>query len=148
MNQYPAIAPTVDIAIVRKMSAEDEPDLLLARKPTEQLLRFIGGFATPGCNSYEEDARREVKEESGVEIGDLYYVGSINVDDWRYRQEQNKIRTILFVTNYASGTPRGADDVAEVRWVKLNKLQEEEIVPEHRPLLRLLLTNLNKERKS
>lgn len=141
MNQYPTIAPTVDIAIIDFSIAGIR--LLLARKPTEKLLRFIGGFSTPVCKSYEEDARREVTEESGVEIGGLTYLGSTNVDDWRYRQEQNKIRTILFVANYISGTPSGADDVAEVRWVLWDSLHEEELVEEHRPLLAMLTKYLD-----
>ena len=91
-NKYTIVHPTVDVAIFN----EDETKILLCRKSTQQKYRFVGGFATPQSDSYEEDVRREAQEETGLEIGDIQYVGSFKVDDWRYRSEQDKIKTILF----------------------------------------------------
>ena len=91
-NQYPKVYATVDVAILD----EDEKRLLLARKPFEKLYRFVGGFADPKSSSYEEDARREVAEEAGIEITDPQYVGSYYIDDWRYRSEVDKIKTLFF----------------------------------------------------
>jgi bifunctional NMN adenylyltransferase/nudix hydrolase len=64
--------------------AKEHPtQLLLGRKPNEKLYRFIGGFSDPRSESFEHDAKREVMEEAGIEVGDLRYLGSLNVDDCR-----------------------------------------------------------------
>jgi bifunctional NMN adenylyltransferase/nudix hydrolase len=132
-NRYPTSFTTVDVAIF------DGERLLLARKPKEKGLRFIGGFASPDSPSFEADARREVYEEAGgIEITTPEYVGSTLVDDWRYRSETDKIKTILFKANFVSGRPVGGDDVESVEWVDFSTLTEDQMVPEHRPLLRML----------
>jgi bifunctional NMN adenylyltransferase/nudix hydrolase len=110
--------------------------VLLGRKPDEKLYRFIGGFADPNSESFEQDAKREVREESGLEVGDLRYLGSLNVDDWRYRNEPDGIRTMLFTAKYLHGRPTPGDDIEEVRWFDLS--DNLEVVPTHRPLMEML----------
>jgi bifunctional NMN adenylyltransferase/nudix hydrolase len=130
-NQYPAVHPTVDFAIVNFEKGE----VLLARKPNEELLRFPGGFADTNTNSYEEDVLREAKEETGLtfnvtrpnpELGyfppNPIYIGSALINDWRYRSEQNKIKTLMFVLKYEGGEPKADDDIADVRWVTGRRL--------------------------
>jgi bifunctional NMN adenylyltransferase/nudix hydrolase len=132
-NQYQKIMPTVDCAVF----SEDGKKVLLARKPNESKYRFIGGFASDK-GTYEDDAKREVMEEAGIEISEPEYVGSVVVDDWRYRKEQDKIKTLLFRAKYLFGSPKADDDVAEVRWFEFEKLTENDLVMEHGPLLKLL----------
>jgi bifunctional NMN adenylyltransferase/nudix hydrolase len=91
----------------------------LARKPDEKKWRFIGGFSDPRTSSLEEDAKREVQEEAGIEVEIISYLGSTLIDDWRYRGEQDKIKTALFLAKYIFGKPEGADDIAEVKWVPI-----------------------------
>ena len=134
-NQWRSVLPTVDIAIMRNNNSE----VLLARKSTEDALRFIGGFSTTDCATYEADAKREVMEESGVEVNEVKYVGSTLIDDWRYQNEQNKIKTLFFTAQYVFGAARASDDIAEVQWCKLDKLKPEDIMPEHRPLVAMLI---------
>jgi bifunctional NMN adenylyltransferase/nudix hydrolase len=141
-NQYACVHPTVDMAIVNF----DKMEVLLARKPNEELLRFPGGFAETKTASYEVDALREAKEETGLEFTkDPIYIGSTIVQDWRYRSEQNKIKTLMFVLEYEGGTPVADDDIADVRWVKFENLNLEGMVQTHRPLLELLVKFLNKK---
>ncbi len=135
-NQYAKCFPTVDVAIY----SDDGRKLLLARKPHEKLVRFFGGFADPGSASYEADARREVREECGVEISEPHYLGSAIIDDWRYRGEVDKIKTLLFRATFVSGRPEAADDIAEVRWCEVASLKAEDFVEAHRPLWALLTT--------
>ena len=160
-NQYPKVFPTVDVAIF----SEDMTRFLLARKPNEQLYRFVGGFANPNSANYECDVRREVDEEAGIAITDPVYVGSMLVDDWRYRQEVDKIKTLFFAAKFFSGKPTGGDDVSEVRWFPyrndIHSMDEitasdnsdksvwfdetsKQIVPEHRELLKMLVVKSNK----
>ncbi|MES2519706.1 MAG: NUDIX domain-containing protein, partial [Bacteroidota bacterium] len=131
-NQYPKAFPTVDVAIVKG------DELLLGRKPNQTLFRFIGGFVDPTDDNFEQAAAREAQEETGVEVGNLQYVGTARIDDWRYRHEVDKIITTLFKADYTSGQAIAQDDIAELKWFKINDLTEEDFVVEHRILWRLL----------
>lgn len=136
-NRYPVSYQTVDVAVIN-----DKNEVLLVMKPNETKWRFPGGFADPRSNSLEEDARREVTEETGVEIEEIQYVGSTIIDDWRYRSEKDKIKTALFKARYVFGRPEGQDDVAKATWFSLDKLKEEDMVREHHVLLTMLKNNL------
>lgn len=130
-SRYPTVFPTVDVAVFTERGHK----LLLGRKPYEDRFRFIGGFADPASESYEQDARREVQEEAGIAITDPEYIGSYAIDDWRYRPEVDKIRTILFHAKHFSGQPRPADDIAEVRWFDMSAVSNADVVESHWPLL-------------
>lgn len=130
--KYPTAFQTVDVVVIN-----DKNEVLLVKKPDETKWRFIGGFSDPRSNSLEEDASREVREETGIEISKPKYIGSTLIDDWRYRGENDKIKTALFVAKYVFGKPEGADDVEAAKWFQLNKLTSEDIVPEHKVLLKM-----------
>lgn len=134
-NQYPKVYPTVDLAIWDEDG--DPVRLLLARKPNEDLHRFVGGFAEAG-ESYEESAVREGAEETTLELSRPMYVGSCPVDDWRYRRELDGIVTVLFECKRVFGKPTPRDDICELKWFDPAKLEEGQVVAEHRPLLRML----------
>lgn len=128
--RYPTSYQAVDIAII------DKNRILLGRKPNETQLRFIGGFSDPNSPSLEADARREVQEETGVEVDDITYIGSTLVDlDPRYKLEVDKIKTALFVAKYVFGRPTAKDDICELRWVPLSDLTADILVPTHHILL-------------
>ncbi len=136
-NQYPKVYPTVDVAILK------QDKILLGRKPTQDKFRFIGGFTDPADNSYEEAAARETLEETGITLGKMNYAGSAKIDDWRYRSEQDKIITHLFVATYQSGEPVATDDIVELQWFELAELKQEDLVNEHHVLFQLLQKHLN-----
>ncbi len=133
--KYPTCYVAVDIAVFDYMQ---DGSILLARKSTDPAneWRFIGGFLDPTKGTcLEDNARREVAEEaSGIEIGDLKYVSSQLVDDWRYRNEADKIMSVLFKARYLHGAPKPADDICELKWFKLTDVTESTFVPSHRPL--------------
>ena len=128
--RFPTAFQTVDIAVVN-----DRKEVLLARKPESKKWQFIGGFSDPRSNSLEQDAKREVSEEAGIEVDSITYLGSTLIDDPRYRGEVDKIKTAFFIAKYVFGKPEGADDVAEVKWIALSKLKDNDLVPEHVVLL-------------
>lgn len=129
-NQYPTSYTTVDVAIYN----EDYSRLLLGRKKNEDQYRFIGGFVNAG-ERHETSARREVKEETGVEITDLNWVCSLPIDDWRYRGESDKITTVLFTAKIMFGDPKPNDDIFELKWFDVEKINEDDLVPNHRIIL-------------
>jgi bifunctional NMN adenylyltransferase/nudix hydrolase len=139
-NQFPRAVTTVDVAVFD----EDYTRILLVRKPLEEQYRFCGGFSTPESATFEQDARREVQEEMGIEITDPKYFGSFKIDDWRYRQEADKIKSILFTAKYMFGQPRAADDVAEVKWFEIDSVHMTDIVPEHRNMMYALRESMKK----
>jgi bifunctional NMN adenylyltransferase/nudix hydrolase len=132
-NQYDKVHPTVDAVIFK----DEKRKMLLARKPHETKLRFIGGFASTK-GTYEEDVRREVMEEAQIEISEPVYLGSFVVDDWRYRKEQDKIKTLVFTADYMFGSPKASDDICELQWVYTSELQPSMLVKEHVPIYELL----------
>lgn len=133
-NQWPSTLPTVDVAIIDKNLNK----LLLCRKPNQKLVRFVGGFSSPNSNCYEDDAIREVLEETHLRVETLEYVGSRKIKDWRFEGERNKIKTILFTADYIGGEPMADDDIAEVEWFTFESLTENVFVEEHREIFRLL----------
>lgn len=138
--RYPAGLPTVDIAIFN-----DEGKLLLGRKPNEDHWRFPGGFFDPTKDtSLEAAAKREAGEETGLEVGEISYVCSQRVDDWRYRSEKDKIVTSLFTAKRIFGAAVPNDDIEEVRWVDPKAIRCGEIVTAHQGLYTALLAHLAK----
>jgi bifunctional NMN adenylyltransferase/nudix hydrolase len=119
-NMYAKVYPTVDIALLNT----DGTKILLGKKHHAKQWRFPGGFADATDSSYEMAAKRELSEECGnMETTKMIYIGSAQIDDWRYRNETDKIMTLLYKTNLVFGTPKAGDDLAEVKWFALEDLQ-------------------------
>jgi bifunctional NMN adenylyltransferase/nudix hydrolase len=140
-NKYPTSFTTVDIAIIDDTTPVRR--VLLARKKNETKYRFVGGFSDPDDDCFEDSATREVKEETTLDVTDVKYVQSIKIDDWRYRHEEDKIKTILFTAQYKTGTPVAKDDIVEVRWFLPRELNDSIFVDEHKVLFHALLNALH-----
>ena len=136
-NQFDRVYPTVDVAVFDRV--DDEHWVFLGRKNRwYDGYVFIGGFADPKDGSFEETARREAFEETGLQVDRIQYLGSLQVDDFRYRDEADKIITIFFAAHVCGGTPKASDDIDELHRVNVAELTEEDMAPPHRPLLRML----------
>lgn len=135
-NARPKIYATVDIAIMHygRMPQHKEPALytLLARKPEFPLWRFVGGFAEPESEDFERDAKREAYEETGLSVTDLSYLASRRIYDWRFTEDEEQyLKSLLFVGWSATLGGTASDDIKEVGWFELGKVGKEMIVPEH-----------------
>lgn len=143
--QRPCTYPTVDI-----VAFNEKGQLLLAKKPNETKYRFIGGFVDRTDENWEQAAKREFMEETGgCEIGDLKYVTSNAVNDWRYAKDESGIMTTLFIGKFIFGAINPSDDIAMLAWVDVSQIitlkdnLESFIMLEHVPLMKELLRQIN-----
>ncbi len=141
-NVYPKVYPTVDVAVLRNNRME----VLLGRKHQAANWRFPGGFCDPEDDSFEASAARELREECGdIVTGKMEYITTAKIDDWRYRDESDKIISTFYCTEYQSGRAVGGDDLAAVKWVSLADLEmmmaANDIAAEHSPLVKALLAH-------
>lgn len=135
MRRFPTVYPTVDVAVFRNEMSQ----VLLARKEHETRYRFPGGFSEPDDESFEMAAMRELVEECGdIIVDNLMYLGSLKINDWRYRETADGIITHLYACSFVSGNPTANDDIAEIKWFDVEKVKEELFVPEHKDIWNLL----------
>lgn len=142
-NMYPKTYTTVDIALFK----ENHKYLLLGYRKVEGLWRLPGGFSDPTDENYEAAALRELHEECGpIEVAEMHYEKSFKIDDWRYRNERDKIITLLFSTSLVFGQVQAADDLDEVKWFEIGEIKKmydtQQLVTEHRAMMAHLLTRL------
>ena len=117
---YPRPSVTVDVVVVTR---ETHPRVLLIRRKAEP---FAGMWAIPGGfvemdEPLETAARRELKEETGVEVKQLEQLGAFGDP---HRDPRGRTISIVFLGHVEPGqvTPRPGDDAAEVGWHSLAKL--------------------------
>jgi 8-oxo-dGTP diphosphatase len=121
-REYPA-RPIVGIGIV---VIKDDTVLLVRRgKPPN-----VGAWTLPGGaqelgETAEEAARRELLEETGLEVDTLHFAAM--VDNIR-RDAEGRVRfhyTIIdFATRWLSGEPVAASDVTAAVWARLDELEK------------------------
>lgn len=92
--------------------------------PSKGLWAIPGGSVELG-ETFRDAAEREIMEETGIAIraGKLAYVF-----DFIERDDSDKILfhfvIVDVMADYISGTPKGADDALEARWVSPEELKE------------------------
>jgi len=121
-REYPA-RPIVGIGIV---VIKDDTVLLVRRgKPPN-----VGAWTLPGGaqelgETAEDAARRELLEETGLEVGELHFAAT--VDNIR-RDETGRVRfhyTIIdFAARWVAGVPVADTDVTEASWAPLDALDD------------------------
>ena len=126
-NQWPSVKTVVDMAAI-----DVEGRVLTARRETDPLnqWRFPGGFVSTS-HSFEEDAFRELDEETGLKGTQIEYVSS------RFKNQREKVKTIFYAITQGNGEPKPSDDLdgGETKWQYLNKLGMIDMLPQHRGLL-------------
>jgi len=127
--------PVID-AIIR-----DGDQILLGHKKIDRRddgreWRLIGGFVDVTDGSLESAVKREVREETGLEVSEPMYVGSAVVDDWRFRNGPEGILTAVFSCQRVFGKERANDDIEALRWFPKDEVGKV-IHPTHEHLLKL-----------
>lgn len=168
-NKHPVTFPTVDVAVVQYQTIsttyEFEGDqhtyhqppkpkaIALGRKKTDlpNQWRFPGGFVDPSRDeTFEAAAKHELSEEFGISLNTsaFTYLGSHNVNDWRYRNEIDQIVTTLFICDYLWGPLTPGDDMHEAKWFSLEDFNMKTLVEGHRPLMQMVFDHLKKEQNN
>ncbi|QEM68640.1 NUDIX hydrolase [Geobacter sp. FeAm09] len=112
VKQYRNPFPTVDIII-----EIHDRIVLIERKNPPHGWALPGGFVDYG-ESLEDAARREAREETTLEIGDLRLLGCYS--DPSRDARMHTISTVFMARG--SGTPRAADDAADLALFTLEQL--------------------------
>ena len=143
-NQFQISWSTVDMFIRRVV--DKETYVLLGKKPGERGWRFPGGFKDRTDLTYEAAVYREAGEEilkpevdPSVVFTYPEYIGSRNIDDWRYKKEIDGITTLFYAVKFI-GTDdqiKAGDDLDQAQWFELSKVRSEEMEGEHVHLLAL-----------
>ncbi|HWQ14362.1 MAG TPA: NAD(+) diphosphatase [Roseiflexaceae bacterium] len=109
---YPPVSPAVIVLV------HDGERALLASKPGwGRRYSLVAGFVEPG-ETLEDCVAREVKEEVGVAVGELRYVGS---QPWPFPHQI----MIGFLAQYAGGEIAiDAAELADARWFTRDDLPE------------------------
>ncbi len=66
---YPRLSPAIIVGVVK------DGKLLMGKHPNRSFYSLIAGFVEPG-ETIEQAVHREIREEAGIEVGRLQYLGS------------------------------------------------------------------------
>ncbi len=111
LTLFPRISPAVIVLVERDGKA------LLARSGTfpEELYSVLAGFVEPG-ETLEETVKREVKEETGIDVKNIRYFGS---QPWPFPDSL----MIGFTARYAGGEINiDGDEILDAAWFSADKL--------------------------
>lgn len=110
---YPLLTPAIIVAVLK------EDKILLARSPhfPPKFFSLISGHVDPG-EYIEGTVVREVREETGIEIKNLKYLGSYS---WPFPDKL----MFAFIAEYDSGEIQiDNDEIVEAGWFSLDDLPE------------------------
>jgi len=103
--EYPSLSAAVIVRV------EKDGKILLARhvQRIQEIFTCLAGYVEVG-ESLEDCVHREVREEAGIEVSDVRYVGS---QHWPYPNQL----MLAFTAQWKSGELRlQADELSEARW--------------------------------
>ena len=129
---HPAVATTVVV-----YDSGRDAYLLIERDidPFRGAYSFPGGFMTPGQESVEQAAVRELREETGVEI-DAARLELLDVRSHPDRDPRDHVIDIGFLAVVDGAQARAGDETAAVRWARADEIDGLELAFDHGDLWR------------
>jgi len=175
-NRFPLTHLTVDIGLINPYHSSPTKNsrILLGRKEGDRQWCFPGGFVDAKDASLEDATRRELFEETGCHTSSVQmckYVASLEVvNDWRYKNEVDRIMTNVFLMELPPNSPylknndqgeegtgllsenklKASDDLAEIQWFDLKEFSEtphhfvtnDLITKAHQPIMQVFIAHL------
>lgn len=136
---YPRPSVTTDCVVFS--SGDEDPDVLLIRRkgdPYKDFWAIPGGFMQMD-ETAEECAKRELKEETGIQVDDIEQFHTFTEVDRDPRGRTISISFVAFV-NAAGNRITAGDDAVEARWFKLDDLPL--LAFDHEQILQLAVLRL------
>jgi NAD+ diphosphatase len=112
LNAYPRLAPAIIVIVDR-----GDAILLGQGRGFQGTYSALAGFAEPG-EALEETVRREVREEVGVEVGDIRYFGS---QPWPF---PHSLMIGFFATWLSGEIQIDGEEIVEAGWFKADGLPD------------------------
>ncbi|MBB6214643.1 NAD+ diphosphatase [Anaerosolibacter carboniphilus] len=113
LTNYPRISPAIIVAVVK----DDQILLAQSRRFTSKFYSVLAGFVEPG-ETLEECVKREVKEESGIEVKNISYFGS---QPWPF---PNSLM-VAFTADYAGGEIKAdEEELVDAKWFSAKDLPQ------------------------
>lgn len=134
---YRNSAPTVGCVIVR-----DGKALVTVRafEPEKGKIDLPGGFLAHGETPFD-GLRRELREELGIEV-EAGVEDCVQMATHRYGPAGDYNLSLGFQVRWVSGEPSPSDDVADIRWVGLDEIDDLDFAWKHnRELVRKVLSD-------
>ena len=143
MNVPSFVIPTVDLLILR-----DNKEILLGRKKNEDVYGFVGAYCYPKETIFDT-AIRVFKEKLNVDNVDkhnLEFYDSFFIDDWKWKNEKQKITTSLIKlkSNYNNQTFEPNGNIVELRWCSLKHFDLDDVVNHHTDMFLDVYNNYDK----
>ena len=135
---YPRPAVTADSVVF--CNGSDGLSVLLierANEPFKGCWAFPGGFMDMEENA-EDCAKRELKEETGMEVRSLEYLGTFSEVN---RDPRGRTITIAYYAVVEKSDVIGADDASQARWFPIDSIPP--LAFDHEEILRTALKVLN-----
>lgn len=141
LSDYPQPSVTVDLVIFT-FKDEELKVLLVKRgvKPFKDQWALPGGFVRIE-ESLDEAAKRELKEETGVEevyLEQLYTFGDVK------RDPRGRVITVSYMALIDSSNLdiKASTDVSEVEWVSTRKIDSVDLAFDHRRIIKYALKRI------
>ena len=128
---YPHAAITADCIVFGYDPNKTLRVLLVKRRnePYKDCWAFPGGFMEID-EDLETCARREVMEETGMALGEVFQFRSYSAVD---RDPRKRVITVVHFAFEALAEVKGSDDAAEARWFDIDNLPE--LAFDHRTII-------------
>ncbi|MGI9009996.1 MAG: NUDIX domain-containing protein [Nitrososphaeraceae archaeon] len=128
MKIYKNPIPTVD-AIIQNSSS-----ILLVKRvkdPYKNLFGLPGGFVNEG-ETIEEAIVREVYEETSFEVHPIEILGVYSDPT---KDPRGHMLTVVFIVLVVRGNPTTGDDINEISWMPINKINDIDIAFDHKLII-------------
>lgn len=135
-EHFPHIAPCIIVRIRRKSEGWDEILLVRAKTFRREMFGLVAGFVEGG-ETFEQAVVREVREETGLEVGNIRYFGS---QPWPFPSQV----MVGFTADWTGGDVEFRDgELTEYRWVTRETMPDN--IPDPMSIARRLIEDWRRQ---